>query len=165
MLIIIPSVGCDHISKNYASSILKGQEPVIYLNDYFRLQYAENTGAMLGLGGQMSEGARFYFLTITVAIVLFIWLGYLLIKPASKSVLVFSALTIAGGFGNLYDRAFNNGLVIDFMNMGIGTLRTGIFNVADILIVIGVVGLMFFVKKYEAQDNKQTKSLNKSNGI
>ena len=44
---------------------------------------------------------------------------------------------LAGGIGNLIDRVFHGGLVIDFLNMGIGPVRTGIFNVADMAIMAG----------------------------
>jgi signal peptidase II len=46
------------------------------------------------------------------------------------------ALFIAGGTSNLLDR-ITYGMVIDFMNVGIGPLRTGIFNVADMAIMLG----------------------------
>ena len=46
-----------------------------------------------------------------------------------------------GGLSNILDRILNNGLVVDFMNMGIGSVRTGIFNIADVAIMSGL-GLM-----------------------
>ena len=49
------------------------------------------------------------------------------------------SLVVGGGFGNLADRIFNEGRVIDFMNIGIGSLRTGVFNVADIALSFGIV--------------------------
>lgn len=48
-----------------------------------------------------------------------------------------------GGIGNLVDRILLSGLVTDFINIGIGNLRTGIFNVADMAIMTGVIGLIF----------------------
>lgn len=42
------------------------------------------------------------------------------------------------GISNFHDRVFNHGAVIDFLNIGVGSLRTGVFNVADIAIMIGV---------------------------
>jgi signal peptidase II len=48
------------------------------------------------------------------------------------------SLIVGGGFSNLVDRIFNRGIVVDFMNMGVGGLRTGIFNVADVAIMAGV---------------------------
>jgi signal peptidase II len=52
------------------------------------------------------------------------------------------ALFVAGGASNLVDR-IAHGVVIDFMNVGIGPLRTGIFNVADVAIMLGAGILMF----------------------
>jgi signal peptidase II len=46
------------------------------------------------------------------------------------------ALFVAGGASNLLDR-ITYGKVIDFMNVGLGPLRTGIFNVADMAIMLG----------------------------
>jgi lipoprotein signal peptidase len=56
------------------------------------------------------------------------------------------ALTLlaASGLGNLIDRVLHDGAVTDFLNIGIGPLRTGIFNVADIAGVLGVVVLLLF---------------------
>ena len=53
-----------------------------------------------------------------------------------------AALIVAGGASNWIDR-LATGSVIDFMNIGIGPLRTGIFNVADVAILGGVVLLVF----------------------
>ena len=47
------------------------------------------------------------------------------------------ALFVRGGVSNLLDRIIH-GAVVDFMNVGIGPLRTGIFNVADMAIMLGV---------------------------
>ena len=49
---------------------------------------------------------------------------------------------IGGGAGNLIDRIFNHGAVIDFLNLGVGTLRTGVFNAADMEIVAGITLLL-----------------------
>jgi signal peptidase II len=38
----------------------------------------------------------------------------------------------------------SNGLAIDFLNLGIGSVRTGIFNLADVLIIAGVVIFVLF---------------------
>lgn len=48
------------------------------------------------------------------------------------------SLIFSGGISNFHDRVFNHGAVIDFLNIGVGSLRTGVFNVADIAIMIGV---------------------------
>lgn len=58
-------------------------------------------------------------------------------------------ILLADGIGNSIDRAFNGSLVVDFLNLGIGSLRTGIFNVADIPVMIGAFGAVFLSFKQD----------------
>ena len=58
-------------------------------------------------------------------------------RPWSRPSLVGLALLFAGGASNLVDRALRDS-VVDFMNVGLGPLRTGVFNVADVAILAGV---------------------------
>ena len=51
--------------------------------------------------------------------------------------LVLLILFVGGGVSNLLDRIIH-GAAVDFMNVGIGPLRTGIFNVAAVAIMLGV---------------------------
>ncbi|MBK9949803.1 MAG: signal peptidase II [Nitrospira sp.] len=67
----------------------------------------------------------------------------LFVQPMSLDTVVAWSLVLSGGLGNLVDRIINDGRVIDFMNIGIGSLRAGIFNVADVYITVGVVVLVF----------------------
>jgi len=70
-------------------------------------------------------------------------LGYVLcsrsLSPSSRLGL---SLVLAGGVGNLVDRIRYDGVVVDFLNVGIGPLRTAIFNVADLAILAGALVLM-----------------------
>jgi signal peptidase II len=60
---------------------------------------------------------------------------------------VFSfALIFAGGIGNIIDRILYDRHVTDFLNVGFGNIRTGIFNVADICVTAGVIGILLFRK-------------------
>jgi len=63
-------------------------------------------------------------------------------SPLSASALVGAGLFVAGGTSNLIDRVLH-GSVIDFMNVGIGSVRTGIFNVADMALMLGLA--VYFV--------------------
>ncbi|MDA3896381.1 MAG: signal peptidase II [Desulfobacteraceae bacterium] len=141
-------VGCDRLTKIQAIDSLKGNNPISYFGGFFKFIYVENSGAMLGLGGTLPGDLRFYIFTVAVGIILFGGLIYIAIKPMSKINLILGLLIVGGGFGNLYDRAFNDGLVVDFMLIGIGPLRTGIFNVADIAITVGAIGLIIFTSKW-----------------
>jgi signal peptidase II len=51
------------------------------------------------------------------------------------------ALIASGGVGNLWDRFARGGSVVDFLNLGVGPVRTGILNIADLAIVAGAVFL------------------------
>jgi len=71
-----------------------------------------------------------------------------LLPRASQSWLgapVALALLAGGGTSNLLDRLLYDGRVTDFLNVGIGSLRTGIFNLADMAIMAGA--LLLVLKK------------------
>ncbi|MEJ2043134.1 MAG: signal peptidase II [Reinekea sp.] len=139
----------DQLTKVWAVSTLKGGPRYTFLSDTIRIAYAENHGAFLGLGNSLTPQTRFWVLTVAVGLFL---LGLLLYVFVAKQVDRTSQLALSfifvGGFSNFIDRAFNNGAVVDFMNVGVGNLRTGIFNVADVYIMIGafliIVGQWLF---------------------
>jgi signal peptidase II len=103
----------------------------------------------------MPEKLRYAMLIVLVSIFL---VGFLLFVIRSKKLTSLavssSVLIIGGGLGNLIDRIINKGSVIDFMNIGIGPIRTGIFNVADLAIMAGVLMFAaFYAKKPHNQAN------------
>ncbi len=55
-----------------------------------------------------------------------------------------AALICSGGLGNLIDRLTKGGYVTDFLNVGIGPLRTGIFNIADFVLLVGAGIIVLF---------------------
>lgn len=137
----------DQVSKVWAQKVFQNQPPVIFLNDLFRFEYAENPGAFLGMGNTLSDPMRFW---IFVILVFFLMAGlaiYIHIRDIPKIELWAYTFVFAGGVGNLIDRVFRaEGRVIDFMNMGIGSLRTGIFNIADMAIMAGLFLLIISSK-------------------
>lgn len=138
-LILLINIGLDQATKWIAQSTLAHTPTKSYLWDTFRLTYAENSGAFLSLGSNLPEGARFWILTIGVGCMLLGLIAYSLFgKNLEMWHTIGYAIIAGGGLSNLIDRAFRNGFVVDFMNMGIGGLRTGIFNVADVAILIGI---------------------------
>ncbi len=139
---LVITIGIDQWTKALAVDHLKNKLGDSYLDGFFRFIYAENTGAFLGQGDQLSETASFWILKILPMMVLLGLLAYLFFSKELDRISIFAfALIVGGGLSNVADRFLNNGAVVDFMNMGIGDLRTGIFNFADVFIMIGV-GLM-----------------------
>lgn len=129
----------DQFSKKLAIDLLKFKPSIIYFRDLFRLEYAENPGAFLGMGGNLPQSVRFAIFTVAVALIM-VGMFFYILKTSTPAVeTVAFSLIVGGGVGNLIDRAFRpGGHVVDFMNLGIGSVRTGIFNVADMAIVGGV---------------------------
>lgn len=136
-------VGCDQLTKRIAREHLEGSPPRSYFADTFRLIYAENPGAFLGLGGQLPPKARWTLLVVVNSLVA-VALAAIILWNSNMSALraAACALLLSGALGNLIDRVRFDGLVIDFMNLGVGPLRTGIFNVADVAISLGAVLLV-----------------------
>ena len=76
--------------------------------------------------------------------------GYIIYKKELSLLQIIGFSTIiGGGFSNVFDRLINSGMVVDFMNFGIGTLRTGILNFADLSVTIGgvIIVISFLVQK------------------
>jgi signal peptidase II len=139
--ILLVSVVLDQATKKIATLTLSRHAPISYWGNFFRLDYVENPGAFLSLGGTLSPEVRFWVLNIAVSAFLIVLL-YSVIANRAMSLFhtVCLSLVLGGGISNLIDRFFrHNGQVIDFMNMGIGSLRTGVFNVADVFIMFGIL--------------------------
>ena len=156
-LILFASIGCDQVSKNIAKNSLANSPAMSYLGETFRLQYAENTGAFLGLGSGLSKTTRFLLFTFLSGGLLIALFFYTIKSRDLQRKHIFAlSLILGGGISNMIDRVFNDGKVIDFMNMGIGSLRTGIFNIADVLIMVGMASILLF--NYQSHQEKQSPS-------
>jgi signal peptidase II len=144
ILILLTCVGCDRATKTIVREELASSPPISLLKDFVRLEYVENPGAILGLGSGLPREGRFLLLVILAGVSLLLTLGYIA-STHSLDLMPFIGLSLltGGGMGNLIDRISNDGAVTDFVRLGIGPIRTGIFNLADVAIVTGV--LMLFL--------------------
>ena len=140
----------DRLTKIWAVNTLKEQPMKSYLNDIFRLVYAENTGAFLSLGSGMNDNLRYWVLAVVpVLVLLYIFFHVLTAKNLHIVQQAAFGFILGGGLSNIYDRIME-GRVVDFMNMGFGTLRTGIFNVADMSIMLGLFLMVPFLFQKQA---------------
>jgi signal peptidase II len=140
-LVMVSTVGCDRVTKHMATALLADQPAQSFLADSVRLVYAENTGGFLSLGAGLPAVARTSLFTVVTGLFLVVLLVTLLRSRWSSSRALGLALLIAGGGSNWIDRVVS-GRVVDFMNLGVGWLRTGIFNVADVAIMVGIALLV-----------------------
>ncbi len=142
-LVVILCIVLDQATKVIARATLATAEPLIFAGGLARLAYAENPGAFLSLGADLPPDLRFWIFAVLATVLLVALAVYALRASAQTPLLTLVAVSlfVAGGVGNLIDRLVNDGRVIDFMVVGVGWLRTGVFNVADMAIMAGV-GLM-----------------------
>lgn len=159
LLFIVAFVGCDQTTKTIARSSLADSSPISLLSDAIRFEYVENHGAFLSLGATLPEGMRslIFIGFVSIALLVSFWATLRTERQLRLQVRGLALIT-AGGIGNLLDRLFNNGAVVDFVSIGIYGIRTGIFNLADIAVTAGFFALVLqaFRQIQTSQPSDQT---------
>jgi signal peptidase II len=144
LTILVSCVGCDQTTKLVARTYLPPTERVSLLGDGIRLEIATNYGAFLSMGESIPQPWRAVLLSVGVAVLLVGVFAYALFHGSGNPLIVSALGMVAGGgLSNLIDRWVYGGYVLDFLNVGIGPVRTGIFNVADVCILVGVFLFLF----------------------
>ena len=133
---VVGTIGCDRVTKAAASAYLAGAPDRSFLSDTIRVGYVENTGGFLSLGADLPPIAKDAVFTIATGIALIALLGLIVRRKYTGSAEVGLVLFISGGASNWIDRVLR-GNVVDFLNLGIGPLRSGVFNMADVAIMLG----------------------------
>ncbi len=133
----------DQLTKALFKQILTPGEIVSLFAGSFLILPTYNHGAFLSLGAGMSDATRNIVFIYGVLVILIGLLGWLVYSSRLGRVEVNAiACIVGGGLSNLLDRCIYDGGVFDFLNLGIGHLRTGVFNVADVGITLGVALLL-----------------------
>jgi signal peptidase II len=144
LLIVVAAAAVDQGTKAAARKELSGKPPVFLVERILVLRYVENEGAFLSLGSGLSRQVRTVTFIAFPLVVLGCMLVYLLRKRGiGWGTLVGFSLIVGGGAGNLIDRLLRDGHVGDFIMVGVGGLRTGIFNFADLTVLAGCILLLF----------------------
>lgn len=142
-LVVLGTIGCDRVTKRAATEWLAGEPARSFLAGSVRLVYAENRGGFLSLGATLAPAARTALFTTATGLFL---AGLLLVALRARWSLGRSigvALLLGGGISNWIDRLLH-GRVVDFLNVGLGPLRTGIFNLADVAILAGLGVMLLY---------------------
>jgi len=134
---IVATVGCDRVTKHVATSTLAGRPARSLLADTVRLAYVENAGGFLSLGADLPVAVRTSVFTVATAVLLLALVAFGIRLRWTGWPAFGLTLFVGGGVSNWVDRVLH-GSVVDFINVGIGPLRTGVFNVADLAIMVGV---------------------------
>ena len=153
LVIVCVCVGCDQATKFIAKQQLAQSPPINLMSGMVVLDYVENQGSFLGLGARLPDAVRFWLFIVLAALMV---VGMLAFALTVHELNVFgttgAALVIGGGVGNLIDRITHQGAVVDFLNIGIGKVRTGIFNLADVAIMAGIGVLLLAMYRQKPTD-------------
>jgi len=133
-------IGCDQATKLAATGYLEPASTVSLAADTVRFELAHNPGAFMSLGAELPGALRRFLFLGLVPLGLLLASGITLRFASSRTAsLVALGLIAGGGVSNWLDRLAHNGSVTDFLSVGIGPVRTAIFNVADLAVVSGVL--------------------------
>lgn len=152
LIFIALLVSADQIIKIWAIENLKNAQSMPFLKigdtEILNLTYLENSGAVFGSFSGMK------FMLIGVTAVMIIICSFMMIKNVKKSkFFTWSlALIISGGIGNMIDRIFRDGRVVDYFDVQL--FDFAVFNFADCCVVIGVILLMIYVLFLEGRKEK-----------
>ncbi len=121
----------DRVTKFVVATNMELFESAPFIPGFMEFRYIHNTG---GAWGIMSD--KTWVLVLLTSIVMFGCIAFL-IRNGKKNPLIFWAicLVLSGGVGNMYDRIFNSGRVIDFLATQF--IDFPIFNIADCAVCIG----------------------------
>lgn len=135
----------DQVTKALVSDSMYLHESIRLAGDFLRLTYARNSGIAFGLSPGFLSGSLLLVITVTGSVLILVFLLTQRQLGVAKSTMV--GLILGGAIGNLIDRV-TMGEVVDFLDVGIGTTRWPVFNVADSAVVVGVVLYVLTDKKH-----------------
>ena len=151
-VIIIFIIFClDRITKFYLLDLqIKGTDIDFYINSYLNIYLVWNTG--IGFGLISLESNIFYHLLTAFILIINLALIFFLTKSKGSTTYLLT-LIIGGSLGNLFDRMYYYA-VPDFIDIHVRNFHWFIFNVADIFITIGIIGIIIL----ELLKSKKTES-------
>ena len=147
-LILAAFLFLDQFTKYLAIVKLKGQRAFVLIDGVLELQYLENKGSAFG----MFQNQKLFLVVVSTLFMAVLTFLLLRLPAQKKYVLLHIALTsiVAGGIGNLIDR-LRFDYVVDFISFIL--INYPIFNVADIFVVVGTIGLfLLFLFYYKEED-------------
>lgn len=142
----------DQLSKTYILNNFELAQSVPFIEGFIDFTFIYNKGGAWGL----MNGHTWLLLGMTLLIMI-ICIS-MLIKNGFKSKTLFWAvcLILSGGFGNMFDRIFRDGKVIDFIHLNFMP-EFPVFNIADCAVCIGAGLLLFYFILDILNDRKMRK--------
>ena len=142
----------DRISKVYVLNLAEqGNGPDIYITNYLNLYLIWNKGIAFGLFS-IDSNYIYNAITILIFLVILIIIGMIIRSQGFKRYLLLAIL--GGSLGNVFDR-INYTAVPDFIDFHINEFHWFVFNIADIFISLGVIGLIIVEIIYSIKENEK----------
>ncbi len=138
LIIIAANIGCDQVSKSVVRETVDHQEWIEVFQDNLILTNVENPGAFFGWLSDLPPVYKGIFLSFLPSLAILSILYVVLTKMnLSRGTIIGLSFIVGGGIGNIFDRIMY-GSVTDFLHIDLGLFRTGIFNMADVSIMVGM---------------------------
>lgn len=155
--VLLLNIGCDQVSKNIVRQKIDFYEQISVVKNYVTLTKVENTGAFLSAGSNLPDVVRLLLLSVFPVLVLAYGLFYLFTKTDQpRWFQIGLCFIIGGGIGNIYDR-IRFGSVTDFLHIDFVIFRTGVFNFADVSVMVGVA--ILFIQSFNKKVIKPATTL------
>lgn len=152
-ILIAANIGCDQVSKSIVRENIDHQEWIELYQDNLILTNVENPGAFFGWLSDLEPTLKGIFLSLLPSLAILAILFTVLTKlHLPKSTVIGLSFIIGGGIGNIYDRIVH-GSVTDFLHIDIGLFKTGIFNMADVSIMMGMAIVLLSIWQARSNEN------------
>ena len=152
----------DRLSKYIVSHTFVLNESKEFINGFMDFVYINNPGAAWG----MLSGKTWFLVLLSVVLLIFGIIVFVKYRNRSQLFLWAFTFVVSGGLGNLFDRIFRKGLVIDFLHFEFWP-SFPVFNLADCAICLGAgLLILYFVLDIikESKEKSKTKEIDNNNG-
>lgn len=143
----------DQVTKFLAEARLMRHIPHEVIGDVVRFTLAYNPGAAFSMS--VGEYSRYIFGAFAVIALVILWRIERGTAPAERLKPLALGLAWGGAAGNLIDRFRSPMGVVDFIDIGVGSVRFWTFNVADSAVTVGAVVLGFLLLKEEREEKRR----------
>ena len=139
IIIILAIFFTDRVTKFYLLNLqAEGIDIDFYIYSFLNFYLVWNSGIVFGIASM--EANIYYHIVTAIIVIVNIGLIYFLVKSKGGYAYLL-ALIIGGSLGNLLDRIYYHA-VPDFIDLHLANYHWFVFNVADIFITLGIIGLI-----------------------
>jgi signal peptidase II len=152
----------DIVTKLLAQLLLPQHVPQRVIGDVVRFTLVYNYGAAFSMS--LGASSRYIFGAFALIALVILWRLYRQSKPGERARVLALGLAVGGATGNLIDRVRESRGVVDFIDIGVGTVRFWTFNVADSAVTIGALLLAWVLWSEERTSSARASGATRARG-